>query len=213
MQPGAPKDRLKPNAGGCDATLPTCSLVGLAEPEAGPEHLAAVSGDRPGPPTCTARPASNSPAGGPRQGCYLQLGLHTYQVGRQHAGPTPPVHSWSARTSAASACPPNRCGLGGAGVCPNPFQACPQAQRWCFDRSSRQRSSTVLAPTPTLDLPSMYADPVAVRFDAALMKICHGLSAGTSIDGRRNLMAGRCGRAILAPTQRLRNPTRPDLAR
>ena len=31
--------------------------------------------------------------------------------------------------------------------------------------------------------------------------------------GRRILMAGRRGRAILTPTQRLRNPTRPELAR
>ena len=43
-----------------------------------------------------------------------------------------------------------------------------------------------------------------------VMQICH---ARAPTAGRRILMAGRRERAILTPTHRLRNPTRPDLAR
>ena len=36
--------------------------------------------------------------GAPRQGWVCMLGLHAYQVGRQHAEPAPPVQNWGRRS-------------------------------------------------------------------------------------------------------------------
>jgi hypothetical protein len=116
------------------------------QPEHGSQYLAALSSD------CQARLASGpakSPAGPTPAGLGLQLGLHAYQVGRQHAEPAPPMHNWG-RRSRVSCAPgaPVKITLAGAGF--------PKPAHWGVQKPTPLSWGTAWCPTYQVDTNSNF---------------------------------------------------------